>query len=383
MSGFGFSEAQEMFRKEIKNFLKKEIAPGARQRAKLEHIPEKIWRAVADYGLLRFNAPEKYGGQPVDWVSVGILMEEITRVDFCLYHPILMTLAINQGLAQGSEQVQAEWFPPILSGEKIACLALTEPEAGSDAANIRTRARRDGGYYILEGEKTSITQGNEARVAMLFAKTDPSQKARGVSCFMVPLDAPGVHRSRLPCMGYQPVASASIILEGVRVPQHYLVGGEGQGFYIVMRQFDFMRLMLGLVCLGAAQASLEEAIEYAKTRKAFGQPLAKFEGISFKIAEHYTRLEAARLLCYRGLYLKDQGQPHTREAAMVKWWCPQVAIAAVHDCLLIHGHYGYSEELPLEQCLRNLVGLEIGDGTAQIMKVIIPRELLGREFLPY
>ncbi|MDP2952627.1 MAG: acyl-CoA dehydrogenase family protein, partial [Chloroflexota bacterium] len=268
-------------------------------------------------------------------------------------------------------------------GDRIICLALTEPGCGSDAAALTTRAVREGDHYVLSGEKTSITQGMQADAALLFAKTDPAARARGVSCFLVPLDLPGVVRSRLPSMGFRPLMAASIILDGVRVPARYRMGEEGRGFHMVMGQFDFIRPCLGLASLGAAQASLEEAIAYAKQRTAFGQPIGKFEGVSFKIAEHLTRVEAARWLCYRTLWLRDQGIPHTKESAMCKWLCPEVAVQAIHDALLLHGHLGYSEEYPIEQRLRDVIGLEIGDGTAQIMKLIITREVLGREFLPY
>jgi cyclohexanecarboxyl-CoA dehydrogenase len=184
-------------------------------------------------------------------------------------------------------------------------------------------------------------------------------------------------------MGMERLGRASITFEDVKLPKRYLLGSEGQGFYMTMGVFDFMRVCIGIACLGVAQASLEDAMTYARQRVAFGKPIAKFEGVSFKIVENATLVEAARLLCYRTLWLKDQGQVHTKESAMCKWWAVQVAVRAIHDALLIHGHIGYSKEYPLEQRLRDTIGFEIGDGTAEIMKIIICRELLGKEFLPY
>ena len=169
----------------------------------------------------------------------------------------------------------------------------------------------------------------------------------------------------------------------VRVPASHRLGAEGTGFYQVMKGFDFNRILIALACLGAAQASLEETMAYVKDRRAFGKPLVQYEGVSFPIAEAATHLEAARWLCYRGLWLADQGRAHTKESGMVKWWAPKLAVDVIHQCLLLHGHYGYTDELPFEQRMRDVIGLEIGDGSAEVMKIIVARELMGRESLPY
>ncbi len=287
-------------------------------------------------------------------------------------------------LQQSSEEVREEWLPQIVAGEKVGCFAVTEPDAGSDAAAMRMTAIRDGDYYVLNGEKTCISFGGEADAAIMFAKTDPKQRAKGVTCFWVPLHLPGIIKSPILHTGFKPVA-ASIIMDAVHLPDKYRVGDEGKGFYIFAGGggADYLRPCLGLVALGQAQASLEEAMNYALQRTAFGQPIARFEGVSFKIAEHATLIEAGRMLCYRTLSLKDQGLVHTKESAMCKWWCPEVAFNAIHDSLRIHGHIGYSEEYPLEQRLRDVMGLEFADGTAEIMKLIIARELMGRTVLPY
>lgn len=380
---FGFSEAQDMFRREVRSFAQKELAPGAKERARLDHIPKDVTQKMAGMGLTGLNLPEKYGGQPCDWVSIGIATEEIARGDFNMaLHP-LMNTGMGMALKLAPEETQQEWFPPIIAGEVLLCLATTEPGTGSDVAAISARAYKEGDTYVLSGEKTSISLGMQAGACVVFVKTDPAAGARGVTSFLVPMDYPGVSRSRIPDMGCKPLGRASLFLDSVTLPSRYRLGGEGQGFYTVMGQFDTIRVNLGLMCLGAAQTSLDEAINYAKQRVAFGRPIAKFEGVSFKIAEDATNIEAGRLLCYHTLSLKDRGLRHVKESAMCKWLCPVIAVKVIHDALLIHGQIGYSEEYPLEQRLRDVMGFEMADGTADIMKIIVAREIMGREYLPY
>ena len=383
MAGFGFSEAQEMFRTEVRNFVQGEIAPGAKERAKLDHIPKDLIKKVADAGLLGIPVPEKYGGQGSDWVSAGIAIEEIGRADFALSLYLVPTHVAYLFLEHASPEFREEQMPPIIKGEKIVGFSLTEPDYGSDAAAIKTSAMKDGDYYILNGEKTAFSYGSYADYAILFAKTEPAAGARGVTGFYVPMDLPGLQKSHYSYSGIKGQGHISLILDNVRLPGKYRVGDEGKGFYLAAGDFDFMRPGLALTGLGHAQTALEEAIDYAKQRTAFGKPIAKFEGVSFKIAEHATRIEAARLLCYRTLYMKDQGLTHTKESSMCKWWCPVVAVEAIHDCLLTFGQVGYSEEYPLEQRLRDAIGLEIADGTAQIQKTVIAREIIGKEFRAY
>jgi len=232
---------------------------------------------------------------------------------------------------------------------------------------------------VITGEKSGISLGMAAHAAVLFARTGGQARARGVSAFLVPLDLPGVSRSALRDMGSHAIARAVLSLDHVRVPASHRIGAEGSGFYQVMQGFDFNRIGISLACLGAAQVSLEETMVYVKERKAFGRPLAGFQGVSFPIAEAATHLEACRWLCYRALWLADRGEPCTKEAAMVKLWAPRLSVDTIHQCLLLHGHYGYTDELPFEQRMRDVIGLEIGDGTAEVMKIVIARELMGRE----
>ncbi len=383
MSGFGFSEEHRMFQHMVQDFARRELAPGAKERSKRTSLPPELLKRTGELGLLAPNLPSKYGGQGGDFISLGIAVEEIAKADFNLPLAIVTLHGAALALESSTEDMREEWLPPLARGEQVTCCCLTEPEAGSDAANIKTRAIKEGDFYVLSGEKTSITLGMQADTAYVFAKTDPASGPRGVTCFWVPLNLPGIGRTAFPDMGWLPLGRASIVMDGVRIPARYRVGQEGEGFYKVMQTFDNFRVLLGLISLGASQASLEEAISYAKQRTAFGRPIAKFEGISFKIAEAATEIEAARLLCYRALWLGDQGISHIKESAMCKWFCPQVAVRAVHNALLIHGHIGYSADFALEQRLRDVIGMEMADGTAEIMKIIISREVMGREFLPY
>lgn len=383
MGEFTFTEAQQMFQHQVRDFSRRELFPGAKERAKQDTMPMHLIKRMGDMGLLGLTLPEEYGGTPGDWIMVGIAVEEIARADFSLSLVPHQVIGCGLGIVQGSDEAKEEWLPPLISGEKLVALCVTEPGCGSDAAAIQTTATRTGDGYLLRGEKTSVTLGMQAEVAVVFAKTDPKAGARGVTAFLVPLDLPGLTRTSISDTGCKPMNRASFFFDDVLVPERYRLGEEGKGFYTIMGQFDFIRNCLGLETLGAAQASLEEAIEYAKSRHAFGRPIGKFEGVSFKIAEAATMIEAARLLCYRSLWLMDQGLPHTKETAMCKWLAPKVAWKVIHDSLLIHGQVAYSEELPIEQRLRDVMGWEIGDGTEEVMKVIISRELMGREYLPY
>jgi len=381
---FSFTTEQEELVRTLRTFVKKELAPRSRHWDRSGEFPWDAWRQMGELGLLGFRNPLELGGQEIDLVSIGIAMEEIARGDFSATYGIQLAGLAGQILGQsGDDTVKARWLPSTARGETIVALALTEPGAGSDAANLACRAVRDGSDYLITGEKSGISLGMVAHAAIVFARTDTEAKARGVTAFLVPMDLPGVSRSALSDLGTRAVARAVLSFDHVRVDASHRLGAEGTGFYQVMQGFDYNRVLIALACLGVAQVCLEETMIYVKERRAFGRSLATFEGVSFPIAEAATHVEAARWLCYRALWLADRGQPHTRESAMVKWWAPKLSVDTIHQCLLLHGHYGYTDELPFEQRLRDVIGLEVGDGTAQIMKIIVARELMGRESLPY
>ncbi len=379
-----FTPEQEELIRALRVFARKELAPRYAHWDRTGEFPREIWRQMGELGLLGLRTPAAYGGQDADLLTTGIASEEIARGDFsCTYGIQLAGLAGEIIGQNGSEEVKVRWLPPMTRGEAVIALALTEPGVGSDATNLTCRAVREGDEYIITGEKSGISLGMAAHAAIVFAKTDLAAKARGVTAFLVPLDLPGVARSPLRDLGSRAIGRAVLSLDHVRVLVSHRLGDEGSGFYEVMKGFDFNRVFIALACLGAAQVSLEETMAYVKERRAFGRPLAAFEGVSFPIAEAATYIEAARWLCYRALWLADRGQPYTKESAMVKWWAPKLAVETIHQCLLLHGHYGYTDELPFEQRLRDVMGLEIGDGTAEVMKIVVARELMGREALPY
>jgi len=252
---------------------------------------------------------------------------------------------------------------------------LTVPGSGSDAANLKLRARRDGDAYVLDGEKTSISMATQADFAIVFARTGSTEaRARGISSFLVPLDTPGVTRTGFDDHGTRSVGRGSLFFDNVRVPAKYLLGAENQGFSQVMAGFDYSRALLGILCLSVARVSLDQTWQYTSQRHTFGKPLSDYQGVTFPLAEAETQMTGARLLSLQTLWLTDQGLPHTSEAAMCKWWGPKLAYDIVNTCLLTHGHGGYSKDLPFEQRMRDLLGLQIGDGTAQIMKMVIARQ---------
>jgi cyclohexanecarboxyl-CoA dehydrogenase len=383
MVDFAFTEAQQEFARVARTFALEELAPKYAHWDRTGEFPAEQWRKMGQLGITGICIPDAYGGQEADCVTAGIAAEEVARGDFNCGYALIENCLNGEILRHAHDTVKARWLPGMARGDHIVAIAVTEARGGSDAAAMQTRARRYGDEYILNGEKSGISMVMPADAVVVFAKTDTDAGARGVSAFLIPSDLPGISRIPLHDMGERAIQRGSLFLDDVRIPRESLIGEEGQGFYLVMNAFDFSRVIIALMCIGAAEQSVDETIEYVKQREAFGRPLAKFEGVSFPIAEHATMLEAARWLCYRTLWLRDQGLPHAKEAAMVKWWGPKIAVDAIHDCLVLHGHYGYTQDLPLEQRLRDVIGLEIGDGTAQVSKIVVARELFGREFLPY
>jgi cyclohexanecarboxyl-CoA dehydrogenase len=381
---FAFSPEQDELIRTLRGFARKELQPRSAHWDKSGEFPWEAFRQMGELGLLGLRIPADHGGQDSDYLTFGIAMEEIARGDFaCTYGLQLAGLAGEILGRSGSEEVKTRWLPSTARGETIVALALTEPGVGSDAANLACRAEREGDGYVITGEKSGISLGMVAQAAIVFARTDPAGRARGVTAFLVPLDLPGVSRSPLRDMGTRAIGRAVLAFDRVRVPESHRLGEEGTGFYQVMQGFDYNRVGIALACLGVAQVSLEETMGYVKERQAFGRSLATFEGVSFPIAEAATHIDACRWLCYRALWLADHGQRHTKESAMTKWWAPRLAVDTIHQCLLFHGHYGYTDELPFEQRMRDVIGLEIGDGAAEVMKVVVARELMGRESLPY
>jgi cyclohexanecarboxyl-CoA dehydrogenase len=381
MLSFEFTEEQDQFRKTMRDFAQARLLPGYSRRAMREEYPWSEHKALGDMGVLGIGLPPEYGGtgEP-DYISLGIACEELAYGDVTLSAAPTQVGLIADLIAQhGTDAAKERYLARMISGELMVALALTEPEAGSDAAALRTSAQRTDGGWLLNGEKTSITLVQHAESSIVFARQPGTTRSNGISAFIVDFDQPGVTIGDFHDMGLIPIGRGTISLENAFVPDDNLLGNEGSGFRLVMSNFDFSRATIGLQCLGAARASLEEATQYMKERKTFGKPLAAYQGLSFQVAEHYTYLEAARLLCYWTLWLRQTGRPHTAQAAMCKWWAPRVAQHAIESALLIHGHSGWSDEMPHQARLRDVMAFLIADGTAEIQKLIIGREYIGRE----
>lgn len=383
MPEFGFNETQLMFKEKARDFAQRVLAPGAKERCKQNRYPPEIVKQMGKEGFQGLWILEEYGGQPGDAVMLGITAEEFGKVDHAAALIPLEAFGAAVIVGHSHPDTQKEWLPKVAAGDVIPAFSITEPECGSDATALRTRATREGDHYILNGEKTSVTIGMQAHVAGVFATVDPSKKGRGVTCFVVPLDLPGVSRTPFVDTGYISLERSSIFLDNVRIPVKYRSGEEGQGFRLALQDFDIFRVMLALSVLGMAETSLDEAFNYAKERRAWDRPILKFEGVSFRLVENLTKVEATRLLCYRALWQHDQGLPFSKESSMVKYMGPVVAIDAIHAALLTFGHVGYSVEYPLEQRLRDAIGYEFADGTADIMKLNVLRHVAGPQYLPY
>jgi cyclohexanecarboxyl-CoA dehydrogenase len=309
-----FTPEQEELVRTLRAFAAKELRPRSAQWDKTGEFPWDTYRQMAALGLLGLRTPAAHGGQEADLLTFGLAMEAIARGDFGSTYGMQLAGLAGEILGRNaSDEIKTRWLPAAARGDAIVALALTEPGVGSDAANLVCRAERDGDEYVITGEKSGISLGMVAHAAIVFARTDPRGRARGVTAFLVPLDWPGVARSPLRDMGTRAVARAVLAFDHVRVPASHRLGAEGTGFHQVMRGFDYNRVGIALACLGAAQVSLEETMAYVKERSAFGRRLATFEGVSFPLVEAATHVDACRWLCYRALWLADRGQPYTKE----------------------------------------------------------------------
>lgn len=381
---FSFTPEQLIFQQTIRRFAAEKLAPYYQQREQDGTIDRKLCQEMGALGMIAPELPEKFGGMGVDCITAGIAVEEVAKADFNVsYIQLIGSLMGSLISLHASDEVAQRVVDGICAGKIIVALGLTEPSGGSDAAHLALRATKKGDDYVLNGEKTSISLANQADEIVVFARTGKVDGAGGISAFLVPINANGVSTTCFDDLGSSAVGRGSVFFDDVLVSKGAMVGPENQGFRVVMQGFDYSRALIGLQCVACAESSISEAWEYVKERKAFGGPIGRFQGVTEPLAEAETLLCAAKLLCYKTLWLRDQGEPHTSEAAMCKWWAPRVAFDAIHSALLVHGHYGYSRELPHQQRLRDVLGLQIGDGTQQIQKMIISREKIGRVAVPY
>ncbi|GAB4005098.1 acyl-CoA dehydrogenase family protein [Nocardioides ultimimeridianus] len=380
---YGFDDDEEAFRSEIARWADKVLAPHYQSDDKAAEFRRQQALDMGQMGLTGLRIPEEYGGQDASAVIAGIAAEEVGRADFNAGYLIINTALISDILVRNcTEEQKQAWLPGIASGQTVPCIMITEPGAGTDAASLSLRATPDGAdAWVLSGEKTSITLGMAADRAVVLARTG-GPGARGVSAFWVDMTDTGISRSAFDDLGSRAIGRASIHFDDVRVTRADMIGEEGGGFVSVMQGFDYSRAIIGLLCLGAAQQSLDEAMQWARDRVAFGKPIGTFQGVSFPLAECATYVTGARHVCYEALWRKDVDLEHSAEAAMAKFWAPKLAVDVIHQCLLTLGHVGYSTEHKVGQRMRDVIGLEIGDGTAQVSKLVISRNLLGRAYAP-
>jgi cyclohexanecarboxyl-CoA dehydrogenase len=376
---FSISADQEALVKTARRFGEQHLAPFYKQREVEGAFDRETLRRMGELGLFCVELPERYGGLGLDCVTAGLVLEALCRSDYNIGQ-LMVTMSLTGAILSrhGQSEIVEPYLKGVVEGRIIPAIALTEPGGGSDAASLRLRVRRERDTYVLDGEKTSTSFATQAGFAVVWARTGPSGSgARGISAFLVPLDAAGITTSEFDDLGGRCAGRGTVHFDHVVIPATHLIGEEGKGFVQVMQGFDYSRALIGLQCLAVARQSMDETWQSVSQRESFGQPLSVNQGVTFPLAEAETQLEACRLLCLKTLWLKDQARAHTAEAAMCKWWGPKLAFDIVGTCLLLHGHSAYTAELPYEQRLRDVLGLQIGDGTAQIMKLIIARQKVG------
>lgn len=355
----------------------------ARDREAAGRIGADLTREMGRAGLIAPELDRDLGGGGLTKVTAGLITEAVARGDLTVAYLQVVGSLLGQIIARNAApEVAAHYCGLITSGEGTVAIGLSEPDAGSDAGNPSVTARRDGEDWVVNGTK-SMSLALTSTATVIFARTDPDAgRGKGISAFLVDLDAPGVTRTAVTDMGQAAVARGFVDFQDVRVPADHLLGAEGAAFTEVMQGFDFSRALIGLQCTGTAARAIEDTWEYVKNREAFDQPLSKFQGVAFPLAEAETKMAAARMLCLNTLWLGDEDLPHTSQAAMCKWWAPLEAYHAVHQCLLLHGQNGYMTSRDVEKRMRDVLGMQIGDGTAQIMKLVIARQSAGRAYAP-
>jgi alkylation response protein AidB-like acyl-CoA dehydrogenase len=380
---FALTDAQRAIQARAREFAQTRVAPRSRAMDERGEMPRELIADMAARGFLGGPLPGEYGGGGWDNVSLALCYEELGRVDSSVrglmtVHTSLVSQCI---LAWGAAEQKRAYLPTLARGEMIGCYCLTEPNAGSDAAAIETTATREGDEYVVDGEKIWITNGNIADLAIVFANADRSLKYKGLCAFLVETSTPGLQREKMPGqeLGHRASDHARICFDKLRVPVRTLLGNPGDGFKVAMSALDHGRLGVAAGALGVGQACLDACVEFAKTRRQFGQRIGNFEMIQATLANMAADIDAARLLVYRAAWLHDQGVKATRATSIAKLFATEAAVRAANEAVLLHGGRGYSNEYPVERYLRDIKGLQIYEGTAHIQRLVIARELLGRE----
>lgn len=375
-----FSEEQEMMRKMVRDFAEKEVQQEVDRMETEDRFPREIIQKMGKLGLMGVPIPEKYGGSGMDYTSYIIAINELSKVSATLgvILSVHTSVGTNPILKFGSEAQKKEYVPKLASGEYLGAFALTEPGAGSDAAGLKTKAVKDGERYILNGSKVFITNGGEAQTYITFARTSDEPGSKGVSAFIVEKDTPGLIIGKPEKkMGLHGSSTVQLNFDNCAVGKEQLLGEEGEGFKIAMANLNVGRIGIASQALGIGEAALEHAANYAKEREQFGKPIAANQGISFKLADMATEVEAAKLLVYQAAELVEKDVPSSKEASMAKMYASKTARKAAIEAVQIFGGYGYTEEYPVERLFRDAKVTEIYEGTNEIQHKVIAKDLLG------
>jgi len=380
---FELTSEQQRIGERARQFAEQEVAPIAREADEKGEFPRHLVRRMGELGFLAGPIGPEYGGTGLDYVSFALVYEELGRADssvrgFLAVHAGLVSLCIRDW---GSAEQKRRYLPALATGDHIGCYCLTEPNAGSDVAGMESTAREEEDAYVLDGEKIWITNGNMADVALVFASRDREARHRGICAFIVETNTPGFRCEPMPGqeLGHRASDHARIILEECRVPKTALLGEPGQGFKVAMSALDHGRLGVAAGAVGVARACLEACVDFARKRRQFGQRIGDFQMVQSTIANMAADLEAARLLVYRAAWLKDRGERTTRETSIAKLFATEAAVRAASEAVLIHGGRGYSSEYPVERYYRDIKGLQIYEGTSYIQRIVIARDVIGRE----
>lgn len=375
---FALTDDQEMIRRMARKFAETEVAPRAADLDRTGEFPQTIVRRLGELGFFGLPFPEEYGGSNAGTVAYALAVEEVSRAcgSTGITYAAHVSLAAAPIYMFGTKQQKERWLPALAGGQMLGAFALTEPSAGSDAGATRTRAELVDGEWVINGSKCFITNASRAGVVIVMAVTEKGQGTRGISSFIVPTDSPGFSvGSHYDKLGLRASDTAEIVLTDCRVPEENLLGRRGEGFKQALATLDGGRVSIGAMAVGIAQACLDASLNYAKERVQFGQPISKFQAIQFKLADMATEVELARMAVLRAAWLKDQGRPFTKEAAMAKLFASEVAMRAATQAVQIHGGYGYMRDYPVERYFRDAKLLEIGEGTSEIQRLVIARSL--------
>ena len=381
---FDLTDEQRLIRETARAFVDAEVVGRARDNARAAHFDVELVAMLAAQGYLGATVPREYGGAGLDYVTYALVVEEIGRGDGAMRTVVSVQTSLVCGaiLRWGTEQQKARYLPRLCSGEWLGCFALTEPESGSDAASQRTRATRTDGGWLLNGAKMWISLGNHAKVALVFAQTDPALEHRGLACFLVDTDQPGFQAQEIHHkMGLHASDTASIALDDVFVPEEGVLGEVGRGFRVAMSALDGGRYSVAAGCVGICQGCLDASVSYARERHQFGRPIASFQLVQAMLAEMKLRTDAARLLVWRAGFERDRGRPYSTDTSIAKLYATEAAVWCANEAIQVHGGAGYVDDHPVERWFRDARVTTLYEGTSQIQQLIIGRALTGIDAL--